>query len=183
MAEDLTAIEKIMKMRKIAVVVSIVAAALLVAAFFLPYAAGTQDYRESLDSMWGNPYEEVLGMSSDDLADVSLFEYARIYSASGELGMSEEFAVVYVPLTVAAAVLGAITLLFAALRKPIPAIVFSVLTILLTFALNWDFEDRGVIPSTNYDWGIARWVYLVAGVAVIACAIWQIVLRKRMRLL
>lgn len=179
MAEDLTAIEKITKMRKIAVAATIVAAALLVVAFFLPYAAGTQDYRESLDSMWGNPYEEVLGMSNDDLADVSLFEYARIYGASGELGMPEEFAAVYVPLTVAAAVLGALTLLFAALRKPIPAIVFSVLTILLTFALNWDFEDRGVIPSSSYDWGVARWVYLVAGVAVVACAVWQIVLRKR----
>lgn len=45
MAEDLAAIEKIMKMRKIAVVGSIVTAALLVVAFFLPYAAGTQDYR------------------------------------------------------------------------------------------------------------------------------------------
>ena len=181
MAEDLTAIEKIMKMRKIAAVVSIVAAALLVAAFFLPYAAGTQEYRESLDSMSANPYEETLGMSNDDLADVSLFEYARIYGASGELGMPEEFALVYVPITVAAVVLGGLTLLFAALRKPIPSIVFSVLTVALTLFLNWDFEDRGVIPSDTYDWGIARWVYLVAGVAVVACAVWQIVLRKRMR--
>lgn len=167
------------QMRTIASMVTIVAALLLVVAFFLPYASGTQEFRESLSSMTANPYSETLGMSNEDLADISLFEYVRIYSASGELGMGDAFAAVYLPLTVAPAVLGVLTLLFAALRKPIPSVVFSALAVALTFLLNWDFEDRGVIPSSSYDWGIARWVYLVAGVAVIACAIWQIVLRKR----
>ena len=169
------------QMRTIASVATIVAALLLVAAFFLPYASGTQEFREGLSSMTANPYSETLGMSNEDLADISLFEYVRIYSASGELGMGDAFAAVYVPLTVAPVVLGVLTLLFAALRKPIPSVVFSVLTVALTFLLNWDFEDRGVIPSSNYDWGIARWVYLVAGIAVIACAVWQIVLRKQSR--
>lgn len=167
------------QMRAIAGVATIVAALLLVVAFFLPYASGTQEFREGLSSMAANPYSETLGMSNEDLADISLFEYVRIYSASGELGMGDAFAAVYVPLTVAPAVLGVLTLLFAALRKPIPSVVFSVLTVALTFLLNWDFEDRGVIPSSSYDWGIARWVYLAAGVAVIACAVWQIVLRKQ----
>lgn len=167
------------QMRMIASVATIVAALLLVVAFFLPYASGTQEFREGLSSMSANPYSETLGMSNEDLADISLFEYVRVYSASGELGMGDAFAAVYVPLTVAPAVLGVLTLLFAALRKPVPSIVFSVLTVALTFLLNWDFEDRGVIPSSSYDWGIARWVYLVAGVAVIACAVWQIVLRKQ----
>ena len=169
------------QMRTIASVATIVAALLLVAAFFLSYASGTQEFREGLSSMSANPYSETLGMSNDDIADLSLAEYVRIYSAAGELGMPEEFATVYVPLTVAPAALGVLTLLFAALRKPIPSAVFSVLTVSLTFLLNWDFEDRGVIPSSNYNWGIARWVYLVAGIAVIACAVWQIVLRKQSR--
>ena len=179
MAEDLTAIEKIMKMRKIAVVVSIVAAALLVAAFFLPYAAGSQEFRDGLSSMSLNPYSETLGMSNQDLADISLFEYVRIYSSSGELGMSEAFSMLYTALTAAAGVLGVLTLLFALVRKPIPVVVFSVLTVALSLLLSWDFEDRGVIPSTIYDWGVARWVYLAAGVAAVALAIWQIVLRKQ----
>ena len=169
------------QMRTITSVATIVAALLLVVAFFLPYASGTQEFREGLSSMSANPYSETLGMSNEDLADISLFEYVRIYGASGELGMGDAFAAVYVPLTVAPAVLSVLTLLFAVLRKPIPSIIFSVLTVALTFLLNWDFEDRGVIPSSNYDWGIARWVYLVAGIAVIACAAWQIVLRKQAR--
>lgn len=167
------------QLKLIASVATMVAALLLVVAFFLPYAAGVDEYRETLGALSANPYSEVLGMSNEDLADISLLEYARIYGASGELGMPEEFAAVYVPLTVAPAVLGALTLLFAVLRKPIPSILFSVLTVALTFLLNWDFEDRGVIPSDTYDWGVARWVYLAAGVAVIVCAIWQIVLRRQ----
>lgn len=171
--------EKNEQLKLIAGVATMVAALLLVVAFFLPYAAGVDEYRETLGAMSANPYSETLGMSNEDLADISLFEYARIYSASGELGMPEEFALVYVPLTVAPAVLGVLTLLFAVLRKPIPTSVFAVLTVALTFLLNWDFEDRGIIPSDTYDWGIARWVYLATGVVVIACAIWQIVLRKQ----
>lgn len=171
--------EKNAQMKTVATVVTIVAAVLLVAAFFLPYASGVDEYREALGTLSDNPYSEALGMSNEDLADVSLFEYARIYGAAGELGIGEAFAAVYVPLTVAPAVLGVLTLLFAVLRKPIPSIVFSVLTVALTFLLNWDFEDRGVIPSDMYDWGIAKWVYLVAGAVVIACAVWQIVLRRQ----
>ena len=72
-----------------------------------------------------------------------------------------------------------LTLLFALVRKPIPVVVFSVLTVALSLLLSWDFEDRGVIPSTSYDWGVARWVYLAAGIAAVALAIWQIVLRRQ----
>lgn len=165
----------------IVVMATIAAAVLLVAAFFLPYAAGTPEFREGLASMPVNPYSETLGMSNEELADISLFEYARIYGASGELGMGDAFAMIYLPLTAAEGVMGVLTLLFAALRKPIPVIVFSALTVALTFLLNWDFEDRGVIPSSSYDWGVARWAYLVAGIAAIALAIWQIVLRRQLK--
>lgn len=85
------------------------------------------------------------------------------------------------PATVAPAVLGVLTLLFSALRKPVPVIVFSVLAIAMSMLLTWDFENRGVIPSSSYDWGEARWVYLVAGIAAIAFAARAIALRRQVR--
>ena len=171
--------EKNVETKRVAVIATIIAAALLVVAFFLPYAAGTQEFRDGLDLMSANPYSETLGMSNEDLSDISLFEYAQIYGSSSDLGMGETFAMVYVPLTAAPAVLGALTLLFALLRKRIPAIVFSAFTVAMTLLLSWDFEDRGVIPSDSYDWGVAKWVYLLAGIVVVACAVWQIVLRRQ----
>lgn len=157
----------------IATVLTIVFAALLVAAFFLPYASAVEEYRAVLGQLSENPF----GVANEELADISLLEYVRIYLNAAP----EAFVAVYVPLTVAPAVLGALTLLFSSLRKPVPAIVFSVVTLGVTSLLSWDFEDRGVLPSDTYDWGVARWVYLASGVAVIACAIWQIVLRRQAR--
>lgn len=157
----------------IATVLTIVFAAMLVAAFFLPYASAVEEYRAVLGQLSENPF----GVANEELADISLLEYVRIYLNAAP----EAFVAVYVPLTVAPAVLGALTLLFSSLRKPVPAIVFSVVTLGVTSLLSWDFEDRGVLPSDTYDWGVARWVYLAAGVAVIACAIWQIVLRRQAR--
>lgn len=157
----------------IATMLTIVFAALLVAAFFLPYASAVEEYRAVLGQLSENPF----GLANEELTDISLLEYVRIYLNAAP----EAFVAVYVPLTVAPAVLGALTLLFSALRKPVPAIVFSVVTLGVTSLLSWDFEDRGVLPSDTYDWGVARWVYLAAGVAVIACAIWQIVLRRQAR--
>lgn len=157
----------------IATMLTIVFAALLVAAFFLPYASAVEEYLAVLGQLSENPF----GLANEELADISLLEYVRIYLNAAP----EAFVAVYVPLTVAPAVLGALTLLFSALRKPVPAIVFSVVTLGVTSLLSWDFEGRGVLPSDTYDWGVARWVYLAAGVAVIACAIWQIVLRRQAR--
>lgn len=157
----------------IAAMLTIVFAALLVAAFFLPYASAVEEYRAVLDQLSENPF----GLANEELADISLLEYVRIYLNAAP----EAFVAVYVPLTVAPAVLGVLTLLFSALRKPVPAIVFSVVTLGVTSLLSWDFEDRGVLPSDTYDWGVARWVYLAAGAAVIVCAIWQIVLRRQAR--
>ena len=157
----------------IATVLTIVFAALLVAAFFLPYASAVEEYRAVLGQLSENPF----GVANEELADISLLEYVRIYLNAAP----EAFVAVYVPLTVAPAVLGALTLLFSSLRKPVPAIVFSVVTLGVPSLLSWDFEDRGVLPSDTYDWGVARWVYLASGVAVIACAIWQIVLRRQAR--
>lgn len=167
------------QLRNVAVVMGIVAAAMLVVAFFLPYASAVDDYRETLGSISDNPYSEIVGMSNGDIADLSLAEYVRIYSAAEELGMPELFATIYVPVMVAPVALSALCLLFSALRKPVPMIVFSALIVATILLLSWDFEDRGVIPSSNYDWGVAKWVYLLAGIAVVACAVWQIVLRRQ----
>lgn len=165
----------------IAPLVTVIAAALLVVAFFLPYASAVESRRETLMSAPDLVVSESLGMTSEDIADVSLFEYARVYSAASEFGYDEEYAMLYVPLISAVCVLSVLTLLFALLRKPVATVVFSVLTVALVQLLNWDFEARGVIPSSSYDWGVAKWAYLAAGVIVIAGAIWQVVLRRRAR--
>ena len=159
-------------------IVALVAVALMVVAYFLPYASDTQDYRDALMTMPDYVQSDELGMTNADIADMSLFEYARVYAAAEDLGASVALTAIYLPLLVGAIVFPVLALLFAALRKPIPVILFSVLAVALLQLLNWDFEDRLVVPSNSYDIGIARWVYLVAGIAAIAGAVATIVMRR-----
>lgn len=161
------------------IIVAAVAAALMVVAYFLPYASANQEYRDTLMAQPDYVQSDELDMTNADIADVSLLEYARVYAAAGDLGASAAYTAIYLPLLIGAVVLPVLALLFALLRKPVAVIVFSVLAVALLQLLNWDFEDRLVVPSSTYDAGVARWVYLAAGVVAIACAICAIAERHK----
>lgn len=161
-----------------AAIMGIVGAALLIAAFFLPYGAATQDYRADL---MGNPdyvIDEASGMTCADAADMSLFEYASLYAAQGEEMLGSIFSL-YVALMGSALVLAALTLLFALLRKATPTVIFAMLNMGMILLLNWDFADRGVIGTLKYDWGIAKWIYLVGGIMAIAGGIWLFICKHK----
>lgn len=77
-------------------------------------------------------------------------------------------AVICITLMAAIAVASLLVLLFGLLKKPIAAIVFSVLATVAFYALRWDFDDRGVLPSSQYRYGIAEYLYPIAFIVVIA---------------
>ena len=52
-------------------------------------------------------------------------------------------------------------------------------TLGLSLLINWDFEDRGVVPSSLYDWGVAKWVYIAAAAIAIAGAVWLLVVKVK----
>lgn len=158
--------------------VSVVGALLLVAAFFLPYASGNEEYRERIAANPDAMNVESIGMTNADSADVSLLEYMRVYMSEEASGVSE-LLVVYVFLMAGILVCAAIALLLAVLRRPIGVMVFTVFTLGLTLVLNWDFEDRGVVPSSIYDWGVAKWIYMVAAAVAFAGAVWLLVVKVR----
>ena len=64
------------------------------------------------------------------------------------------------------AVFALLTLLFSILRKSIPVIVFNILTFAVLRLIIWDFEDRGVISNSRYDWGIAQYIGYI-GIAIV----------------
>ena len=115
------------------------------------------------------------------MVGLSLLTFLRIYIAglqSGKLlgGMYLE-AVICITLMVVIAVSSLLILLFGVLKKPIAAIVFSVLAVVAFYALRWDFDDRGVLPSSQYGYGIAEYIYPISFVVVVAGAIWFMVSR------
>ena len=42
---------------------------------------------------------------------------------------------------------------------------------------NWDYTDRGVIPSSSYDWGLAHTLFPIVAFIALAGAIWMLVMK------
>lgn len=150
---------------------------LLIMAFFLPYAASNAEYGEWLSSNADGMYAEEIGMTNGDAIGISPFELFRMYihGASNYSGNMQTISIICV---VVIGLIGGFTILctlFAALRKPIPLIVFDILTFVVFLLMNFDFEDRGVVPNSNYDWGIAYYLYFIGISVTFVGAVWLLI--------
>lgn len=157
----------------IARILTAVAALALVAAFFLPWGSANQEFRDAASLAPDVMFYEPTGMTAADAQDISLFSYAQVYGSMG--GAWQIYTVIsYVLLGVSA-----VALLLAALGKPVGATVFALVALAGSRLLAWDFEDRGVLPGSTHDWGIAPTVYVVAAAVLVAAAVWMVALRRR----
>ena len=157
------------------------ASVLLIITFFLPYAAATDEHREYLQRHSEGMYAEEAGITNGEAVDISLIEFARIYAAAIEMDIAKAISIACVVLISLMGLTMLLCLLFSALKKPIPVIVFDCLTFGLFRLLRWDFLDRGVIPSSSYVWGVAHGVYYVSAVVLLVGAIWLLIKKVQMR--
>ena len=145
----------------------------LVAAFFLPWGSADQEFRDAVALAPDVMFYEPTGMTVSDAQDISLFSYAQVYGSMGGTWQ------LYTYISYALLGASALTLLLAALGRPIGSTVLAVITLAGSRLLVWDFGDRGVLPSSTHGWGIAPTVYIVAFVALVAAAVWLFVLRRK----
>lgn len=81
-------------------------------------------------------------MTRRDAINLSLIELARAFGKAGNLDSSFSMGTI-----IAAAVFALLTLLFAVLKKPIPAIVFTMLALGAFLLILKDFDLRGTFPK------------------------------------
>lgn len=143
---------------------------MLVVTLFLPFASATEDYKERLEEYSDSMYVEELDMTNEEAINISLFEFARIYSVAAEMGMSKGVSIACMVIIAAFGAFALLTLLFSVLKKPIPTIIFNLLAFAVFRITKWDFEDRGVIPNSNYDWGMAQYICYIGIVVVMVGA-------------
>ncbi len=159
-------------------VVLTVAAAVLVAVFFLPWASADAEYREAVAQMPDAWYVEGAGLSVSDAEDLSLMEYAHVYGMAEDLGLSNLFEI-YAPITYAGLACAGLSLLCAVLGKAIPSGVFGLLGCGVLCALRWDFSDRGVLPNGTHDWGVASELFVPAAAVLVVAAVVLAVAKHR----
>lgn len=146
--------------------ITLIGSLLLFAAIFLPLASATGEHREYLQKYSDQMYAEELNMTNSAAVNISLLEYCRMYAFMAEQGVLKELAIICVVVNAAFALCAILTTLFAALKRPIAAIIFNLLSLGVFRLIKWDYEDRGVIGSGDYDWGAAQYACYI-GVAVV----------------
>lgn len=163
------------KKNSLVVIISIVLLAgvlFLGATIFMPYVTATKDYKSRVA-----PYENVViygevNMTYGDLMNVSLFDFARIYYEHGdEMWSDPSFRMVYVGFVVVLGALALVSALFAFFRKPIAVMVINLLSMGVFMLQRWDYMDRGVVPSDNYNWGIGYYIYYLIWIIVFVIAV------------
>lgn len=139
------------------------------------------EIKEALEKFSDSMYIEELNMTNKEAINISLFELIRIYSSETGKEISNDLSIVYVVVIAAFAVFALLTLLFSILRKSIPVIVFNILTFAVLRLIIWDFEDRGVISNSRYDWGIAQYIGYIGIAIVMVGAVALLVVKKKDR--
>lgn len=165
---------------KITFLVTLTGSFIVLAAFFLPYASATEEYRDFLKSYFQEMNVAEIGMTNGDAINVSLFEFAKMYgviyrSVDKELGM------IIMTIIGAIGVLSLITVLFAALKKPIGILIFNCLTYGAFSMLTWDFRDRGVMPNSDYNWGISYYLYYIGSGIIFVSTLWLLISKIKLK--
>ena len=162
----------------IALIVSLIA----IVSFFLPYISSAEEYREYLESQGDKHASDSVDMTYRDMKDISLFEYAKTYFQGGKEILHDETAGIFYGVLMSSVGVFSILVLLAVLRKkPILTFILSALVGGVCYLVNWDCIDRGIMPSSNYFWGISYYM-LYACIAVIAfCAIWMFVAKRKIK--
>ncbi len=163
-------------------IIAMVGAIMMIVTVFLPYATAIDEQAEAINENPDMIVYEDLNMIASDIKDISMVEYVNIYTNLGEqLFGNASFGTLYVVLLgliVGFAVLAAI---FSLIKKPVAVIVFDILAFAVFSLQNYDYTDRGVIPSSSYDWGVGYYVFYVAAVVTLVGAIWMLMTEMNMK--
>lgn len=152
-------------------------ALILAASFLLPFGTARKEYREWLSAAPDRIYDEELNMTRRGAINLSLIELARAFGKAGNLGSSFSMGTI-----IAAAVFALLTLLFAVLKKPIPAIVFTMLALGAFLLILKDFDLRGTFSeSSSYKLGCACWFAFIGIAAEMFGSILTLAERAKMK--
>ncbi len=164
-----------MKTQTLSRLVGVICAVVTVACLFLPLFVGTEDYLDYLDYYPEDYVDERTGINVHETASVSPVDYGRLY---GRIFDGAE-AAVYIGLTAFLAGAAVLTLLFAALNKPVAMMIFDILTFTAMRIMVYDLDGRGVCPGAHWQWGISFYLLHIFTVLALAAAIWMLVTKIR----
>lgn len=163
-------------------IIALVGSILMAITLILPYSTAIDDHAEYINNHPDEIVYEELDIYAEDTMDISMVEYANIYGSMSEKLWGDSFTgTLYIALVVLIGGFSVLAVLFSILKKPIAVIIFDVLAYLVFCIQNWDYTDRGVVPSSGYDWGAGYYIFHAAAVITFVGAVWMLVNKIRMK--
>ena len=159
--------------------ITLAGALLMAVMLFLPYATATEDFEKELMESPEQTYSMSTEMTNEEVVNISLFDYIKIDCAGMDYAVTKAVAVANLVVILIFGVFVLLTILMSVLKKPIATIVFDVLSIIVFTVIHFDFSDRGIIPSSKYDWGIANYLTYILGAVVLAGAVWLFIEKRK----
>lgn len=160
--------------------IAILAAVVALVTFFLPLISFKDSMREYYLSRADEKAFESLDMTYGEMVDISMYDYARVYFEAGEEVMrSKDMGILYGCLTSSVAVFALLIILSALGKKTILTLILDALFAGAFAVIIWDFNDRGIMPVSTADWGIAYFVFYPVAVIIALAAIWMFVVKHK----
>ena len=148
-------------------IVCIVCAAMLLISLILPFASMKREYAREF--MSEPDYELEDGLTARQVVRISLLEFTRI---TKYLPVDEEARTIITVAFIILAVLGALALLFAILKKPVGIIIFDILYVIPAIVFSTAFKKGDMVNEDMYRTGMGQvCIYLFAALLLIAAIV------------
>lgn len=163
--------------------IALIGSLVLIATLFVPFASAPDEYRELLPFVPEEVLDEaeVSDIQLIELIDVSLFDVGRILFKVGNLYWNQEEMIILMMFFSVYILPSLLTVLFAALRKPIATIIFCLSTfgVFITTFYHMHFGSSDLISDSEYQWSYAPYVCCVGAALVLVGAIILLVLKRK----
>lgn len=147
----------------ISLIITLIGSIVMFTTIFLPYATASEEQAEKFKAYPDQIVYEELEMTAKDMINISMVKYAKIYSnISEQIWHNASYGIFYVVIVALIGIFSLLSVLFTVLKKPIAVTVFSLLTFGVFSIQNFDYTDRGIIPSDAYGWGSAYYIFYIA---------------------
>ena len=163
--------------------VIIIACVISFIGLLLPYESSIGEYKEYLQENPDTMNVKEVNLTNKDVVDISMVENFKIYSyamnnSEGNSWLAGESTINFV-LTIVLIASIVLVLLFTLFNKRILSMIFGMLLLGSSLLMNYDIVDRGVIPSTQYTYGISYYLYPIMAIVIIVSVIILIVKNKK----
>lgn len=164
---------------KLSRILLILASIAVIVAFFVPYFAGGHS-----NSVSSNGDQTILNtdVTIKEADAPSLLTYTKVYLQGGsELFRNASEGIFYAVLYIAVPVFGLLLFIFALGKKPIPALIFSILLAALGYAIHWDFTSKRIINEANSTFGAAYYMIYAGAAVAFVMSIAMIVAKHKLK--